>query len=82
MRIADRRAGALERATVDLVEAVVLRDRVGETFDAAVIDDGLVQLRDPAVRAKCDGDPPVGNDVRVRLVEADPGSRTVRFEPA
>ncbi len=82
MRAADRRAGGLERATVDFVEAVLLHDRVGETFDAAVIDDGLVQLRDPAVRAKCDGDPPVGNDVRVRLVEADPESRTVRFEPA
>jgi exoribonuclease R len=79
MRVADRRAGALERATVDLVEAVVLQHRVGETFDATVIDDGLVQLRDPAVRAKCDGDPPVGKDVRARLVEADPESRNVRF---
>jgi exoribonuclease R len=79
MRAADRRAGGLERAAVDLVEAVVLQHRVGESFDATVIDDGLVQLRDPAVRAKCDGDPPVGEDVRVRLVEADPESRNVRF---
>jgi exoribonuclease R len=79
MSAADRRASGLERAAVDLVEAVLLQDRVGEEFAAAAIDDGLVQLLDPAVRAKCEGDPPVGQDVRVRLVEANPDTRTVRF---
>ena len=82
MRAADRRSNALERATVDLMEAVLLEHRVGEVFPATVIDDGLVELRDPAVRAKAEGELPVGEDVRVRLTEADPTSRTVRFEPA
>jgi exoribonuclease R len=79
MKAADRRAGALERAAVDLVEAALLEHRVGEEFPATVIDDGLVQLLDPAVRAKCDGKPKVGTDVRARLVEANPDTRTVRF---
>jgi hypothetical protein len=38
-----------------------------------------VQVTDPAVRARCDGDPPVGTAVRARLVEADPAARSVRF---
>ena len=45
-------AGAVERGVMDLVEAVVLAGREGERFDAVVIDEGLVQLRDPAVRAR------------------------------
>ncbi|MEA2294910.1 MAG: hypothetical protein QOE86_2549 [Solirubrobacteraceae bacterium] len=79
MRAADRRASALEHACVDLVEASLLAGRVGETFDAVVVDEGQIQIASPAVRAACDGDPPVGAAVRVRLVVADPASRTVRF---
>jgi len=79
MAAADRRAGALERAAIDWVEAVRLAPRAGEVFRATVVDDGLVQLREPAVRARCDGDPPVGRAVDVRLVEADPATRRVRF---
>jgi exoribonuclease R len=82
MAEADRRANALERAAIDLVEAARLAGRVGETFAATVIDDGLIQLKDPAVRARCDGDPPVGRDIAARLVEADVTTRTVRFEAA
>jgi exoribonuclease R len=74
-----RRANAVERAVVDLVEAVVLAGREGERFDAVVIDDGLVQLRDPAVRAKVDGSPPPSSEVSVRLERADPATRTVAF---
>jgi exoribonuclease R len=81
MQAADRRAGSLERAVVDLVEAVVLEPCVGRTYDAVVVDDGRVQIADPAVVAPCDGDPPVGERIRVRLAEADPDSRRVRFEP-
>ena len=79
MRAADRRASALERAAVDLVEAAVLERRVGESFDAVVVDEGRVALLDPAVRGRCDGDPPVGQRVRVRLTTADVATRTVRF---
>jgi exoribonuclease R len=84
MAASDRRAGELERECVALMEAVVLADSVGNTFDAAVIDvnhrgGGTVQLAEPAVRANCDGDLPLGEAVRVRLLMADVDSRTVRF---
>jgi exoribonuclease R len=80
---ADRREHELDRAVLDYVEAVVLAARVGETFDAVVTetDDkgGMVQLADPAVRARLSGDAPLGERVRVRLTEADPATRRVRF---
>jgi exoribonuclease R len=80
----DRRAGELERACVALMEAAVLQDSVGQVFEAAVVDvsdkgGGTVQLRDPAVRAPCDGQLPLGEVVRVRLAEADVDRRSVRF---
>ena len=75
-----RRANAVERAVIDLVEAVLLAGREGERFDAVVIDDGLIQLRDPAVRARlAQGTPPVGSQVSVRLDRADRATRTVTF---
>ena len=44
------------------------------------LSEGSVQLLDPAVVAPCDGQPlPVGEHVRVRLVEADLDTRRVRF---
>ena len=85
MSVSGRRASAAERACVDLVEAFLLRDRVGQAFDAMVIDvdakrgGGLVQLADPAVIARCDGELPLGDRVSVRLVQADPATREVRF---
>jgi len=79
MMAADRRASGLERAAIDLVEAALLEHRVGQVFEAVVVDDGSVQVADPAVRARCDGDPPVGERVRVRLARADVAARTVRF---
>ncbi len=82
----DRTANAAERAAVDLVEAMLLRERVGEEFDAAVLDAdgarGVVALDDPPVRARCDGPLTLGARIRVRLVEADPETRKVRFERA
>jgi exoribonuclease R len=83
-----RRAKAVERAAVDHVEAWLLADRVGESFDAAVVehdqekDRSTVVIDDPAVRARCDGRPPLGARVPVRLVRADLPTRTVRFAPA
>jgi exoribonuclease R len=79
MAAADHREAALERATVDRAEATALAAHVGETFDAVAVDADHVQLREPAVRAPCDGDPPLGKPVRVRLVTADPATGTVRF---
>jgi exoribonuclease R len=84
MAAGGRRAGAVERGVIDLVEAVVLADREGERFDAVVIDDGLVQLRDPAVRARMEDAalPEPGTEIAVRLDRADPAARTVSFSVA
>ncbi|GIH76883.1 RNB domain-containing ribonuclease [Planobispora longispora] len=86
MRATGRRASAAARACVDLVEAFVLRERVGQTFDAVVIDvdgerpGGQVQIDEPPVVARCDGGRlPLGDRVRVRLTRADPATREVRF---
>jgi exoribonuclease R len=84
---ATRRANALERAVVDAAEAVVLAPRVGERFSAVVVESGpkgaVVQLQDPPVRARCEGDDlPLGETVEVELVAADPASREVRLRRA
>ncbi len=83
MAAADHRAHALDRAAVDLAEAMVLGHRVGEEFDAVVTDDRTVQLTDPAVRGRLVAtDPPVGEQVRVRLTGADVTARKVTFSLA
>lgn len=85
-----RRAASFERECIDIVEASLLGDRVGEEFDAVVVDveeedgrdpqRGQVVLRDPAVRARVSGPRlPLGEEVRVRLTEADVAERRVRF---
>ncbi len=87
MTAANRRASALERAVVDAAEAIVLAPRVGERFDAVVVEagekGGVVQLREPAVRGRCAGAGlPLGERLVVELVHADPAARTVQFRPA
>jgi exoribonuclease R len=80
MAAADRRARTAERAVVDAVEALQLAGREGELFDAVVIDDELVQLREPAVRGRIEGEAPEpGTEVRARLERADPAAREVAF---
>jgi exoribonuclease R len=80
MAAGDHRAGVVERGVVDFVEAILLAGREGEQFDAVVIDEKLVQLRDPAVRGRLAGDcPEPGSDVTVRLERADPRARKVEF---
>ena len=74
-----RRSNAVDRGCTDLVETVVLADKVGHVLDAVAVTDDTVQLVDPAVVARCEGELPVGDAVRVRLVEADPTTRSVRF---
>ncbi|MEU2350262.1 RNB domain-containing ribonuclease [Modestobacter sp. NPDC049651] len=86
MAASDRRTRDVERAVVDLVEATVLAGRVGEVFDAVVLDAEehrcTVVLSDLAVQARCDVALPPGERVRVRLTVADPATRTVRFTAA
>jgi exoribonuclease R len=88
MAAGGRAAGAVERACVDLVEALLLAPRVGERFPAMVIDrmgrEAVeIQLADPAVRARCEGDGlEPGQELTVRLEVADPARRLVHFAPA
>ena len=84
MQASDRVAGAVERGCADAVEAAVLEHRVGEVFDAVVVDDRnssgvMVQLQEPAVVAAADGRAALGSSVRVRLSEAVIETSTVRF---
>ncbi|MFI5862350.1 RNB domain-containing ribonuclease [Streptomyces sp. NPDC051546] len=86
-----RLANSAERESVDLVEAALLKDRVGEVFEATVIDVkdheplvGTVHLEEPAVigRVESTARPlPLGERIRVRLTEADPGRAKVLFAP-
>ncbi|MGH3415470.1 MAG: RNB domain-containing ribonuclease [Actinocrinis sp.] len=95
MEVGDKKSKAVERACIDLAEAVALRGRIGEVFDGVVLDlndrvdwdhngkpdAGVVMLREPAVIARLDGhDLPQGAELRVRLVSADPAARRVLFD--
>ncbi|CAA9481682.1 MAG: 3'-to-5' exoribonuclease RNase R [uncultured Solirubrobacteraceae bacterium] len=85
MTAGGRASGTVERACVDLVEALLLAPRVGERFPALVIDRMgknavEIQLADPPVRAPCDEPAPEpGEHVTAQLVTADPQRRAVRF---
>ena len=86
MELADRKAGQYEAGIVSTLEAALLEGSVGKTFEAVVIEvdreggAGSVQLRDPAVTARCDGHGlTLGETVTVRLELADVMQRQVRF---
>ena len=85
MDAATSRASQIDRAALDLAEAVVLAGRESELFAALVTDEddrgARIQLLDPAVVARVDArrvDP--GDEIRVRLVLADPATGRVEFE--
>ncbi|MXP21047.1 RNB domain-containing ribonuclease [Gordonia sp. HNM0687] len=86
LRSAGSLASAADRAGIDLAEATVLAGRVGETFDAVVLQAATpnrpaqVFLTEVPVIAPCAGDPPLGRPVQVVLRAADPPAREVRFE--
>lgn len=81
LRSAMSRASELERAVVDHLEALVLASHVGDRFPGIVVDerrDGVVvQLREPAVVAAVPGEHPLGAEVEVAVVAADPVARSV-----
>jgi exoribonuclease R len=77
----------LRRMALDNLESVLLAGRIGEVFDATVVDvrddRPVVQIADPAVVAQLDTrGPRPGERLRVRLAEADPAARRVVFAPA
>lgn len=91
MQASGQRARQYENAIVNLIEAEVLRDSVGDTFEGVVVavdpDDprrGDAMVQRPAIEAAVTSaeELPLGTDVALRLAEADPATRTVRFELA
>ena len=90
MQRSAQRAGRFERAVIDLAEALTLAPRVGEEFDGSIVEvvkdksRGGAMLRELAIEAPVQGvwPLPLGEGVSLRLVEADPGTRVVRFELA
>jgi len=88
MQRSGQRARSYERAVLDLVEAGVLADRVGEEFEAVVVSvdekdptRGTVVVKGPGVEAAVVGSSelPLGTDVTVRLATADVSARKVEF---
>lgn len=85
MARADNQSGQVERAVIDLAEAVILRGREGQSFAATAIDaddrGARVQLRDVPVvaRVEATGVAP-GAAMTLRLVSADPAQRRMVFE--
>ncbi len=81
---AARRERAFERAMIDFAEAMTLESRVGEVFEAIatdVEDDKItLQIRKPAIVARLHaGGVSMGDEIEVRLVEADPARRSITF---
>jgi exoribonuclease R len=84
MEVAETRADRVERAVIELAEAVWLAGRVGDVFDAVLVDEdrdgAVIQLADPAVLARVEAhrvDP--GDAVRVRLSGVDVPARRIDF---
>jgi exoribonuclease R len=84
MAKADGLAGQINRAVIDLAEAVALEGREGETFDAVVTDTdqrgARIQICTPPVVARIkDKERMAGDELTVQLDTADPATRTVHF---
>lgn len=88
MQDAGRRSSSYQHAVLDLVEAELLKDDIGQRFSGVVLESdrdepnkGKIQIAEPAVEASLRSvEPlPVGDRVSVTLAEADPQSRVVRF---
>lgn len=73
------REGNVDRAVIDLIEAVLLSCRVGERLSGAVVgrrgDDVIVMLDEPAIVARAHGGAELGAEVVVRVESADPDRR-------
>ncbi|HVY09860.1 MAG TPA: RNB domain-containing ribonuclease [Mycobacteriales bacterium] len=80
---ADRKAHAVDRAVVDLAEALVLQSKRDQVMRGVVVEPGPkgeIQLQEPAVRARLIGDDlPLGEEVAVKVGELDVARRLVTF---
>jgi exoribonuclease R len=87
MGLARRRESDIDRAVVDLAEAVVLSTRIGEVLDAVVVDSDKrrgsdLQLLEPPVRARTTAVVPLGAEARVRVEAVDVAERQVTLAPS
>lgn len=88
LRRTDSVAAKVDRACVDLTEATVLAPRVGTEFPALVLReangtrDAEIFVTEPPILGRCEGKPPEGKHVSVRLVTADVATRTIGFDYA
>lgn len=77
MSISGRWASAVDRRCVDITEAYVLKDRIGEVFDGVVVGKRpgknlvSVYLKDAPVMSLASGTQDLGTSVAVRLESAD-----------
>lgn len=85
MQRGDSLANRVDRAAIDLAEAILLQGREGDVFEAVVTDENdrgaLLQIREPAVVARAVArrvDP--GDEIQVKLVAADVTERRIEFE--
>ena len=85
MARADSLGGQIDRAVIDLAEAVMLKDSIGQILPAVVTDvderGARIQLRDMPVvaRVAAHGVGP-GDVFQVRLTAADPEQRSIIFQ--
>lgn len=86
MQSSNQREKKFERGVADLVEALLLQHRVGEVFDATVVDYdqqrhlGSIIIESLAVEARAKGKLPVGEHVRVRLTKVDVPAVQIWFD--
>ena len=78
-------ANRVDRAAIDLAEAILLDGRAGEVFEAVVTDEddrgARIQICDPAVVTRTVArrvDP--GDEIRVKLTGVDVGARSIEVE--
>ena len=86
MASSDGKANQLEAQSLNAIEAALLSSRVGDEFDAIVVQTkeggGVIQLTDPVVTAFMEGSAPPGKRVRAELVAADIAPGEVLFQRA
>ena len=87
MSTSDTLAARVERACIGQVEAWMLAERIGGTFEAVVLraeeTRAEILVEDPPVMARCAGaNLPEGERVTVRLTAVDVDKRKVSFERA
>jgi exoribonuclease R len=87
MARAEEKAGQIDRAVLDLAEAVMLQGHEGELFSAVVTDvderGTRIHLCDPAVIARIDGKGAApGDSITVELMSVDVPHHQVSFQRA